>query len=121
MADQAATSLSGMNALHAKVAQIFMAVLKRYEDRLDLGTNMVLKALEDGTVEHEVLSELFKDDILPSPAMLSAVTKFLKDNEVMFDKGITEELSSQQRALQEKAKNRPNLAQLSIVPRVLNG
>lgn len=113
-----AASQSNMNALHSRVAEVFLKVLQRYEDRLDAVDAITSGALDAGSIEQDVLAELMTDGSMPSPAMMSAITKFLKDNEVLFEKEVTEQVSAQQRALEEKRKNRPNLAQLSVVPKV---
>lgn len=113
-----AASQSAMNALHSKVADVFSKVLQRYELRLDTVDAITSGALDAGSIEGEVLVELLGDGSLPSPAMMAAITKFLKDNEVLFEKEKITEVSAQQRALEEKRKNRPNLGTLVLVPKV---
>lgn len=113
-----AASQTSMNALHSRVAEVFLKVLKRYEDRIDAVDALTSGALDAGEIEQDVLMELMTDGSMPSPAMMSAITKFLKDNDVLFEKEVIAEVSAQQRALDEKRKNRPNLATLTIVPKV---
>ena len=108
-----------MHSLHDQVATIFIAVLERYKLRME-----VVDALAGGTIDmqelnDEVLDEIFKDGAMPSPSMMAAVTKFLKDNEVVFEKEKIDQISDQQRALEERRKNRPNLAQLTVVPKAI--
>lgn len=113
-----AASQDKMNRLHDAVADIFLRVLERYNEQIDALNNMKQSDLDEmsDTFKEDVLQELFREGAMPSPAMLSAMTKFLKDNEVTFEKDKLEELSAQQRALQEKRKNRPDLANLVMFP-----
>lgn len=50
----------------------------------------------------------------PSPAMLSAITKFLKDNDIGMSKEDAEELSGLERRLAEKRKGM-NIRDLRVV------
>lgn len=108
-----AASQDTMNKLHDKIANIFIMVMDRYAARLD-----ALETIDPQDMEDEMLKELFNEAALPSPAMLAAVTKFLKDNEVLFEKDVTEDVSATKKALEEKMRNRKNLAQLTLVPSV---
>lgn len=109
-----AASQSHMNAMHSRVAEVFKRVLDTYHKRMD-----VVEQFDRDDLEDEVLRELFADAIIPSPAMLAVITKFLKDNEVLFEKDIINEVSETRRSLDERRKERPNLASLSLVPKVV--
>lgn len=111
-----AASQSKMNTLHDRVADMFIRVLQRYHERLD-----VISVVDVENITDEVLTALLDDAALPSPSMMAAITKFLKDNEVLFEKDKIDQISDQQRALAEKRKNRPNLATLTVVPMVSAG
>lgn len=115
-----AASQSKMNSLHDKVADVFIKVLERYNARMyiaDLYAEGKIE-IDPEEVSAEVLDKLMSDGYLPSPAMMSAMTKFLKDNEVLFEKEKIDDMSEQQRALEERKKNRPNLATLTLVPKI---
>jgi len=117
MSDNKAASQSTMNRLHDRVADMFIKVLARYNMRMDAVEQLTDGSLSQDSISDEVLTALLDDGAMPSPAMMSAITKFLKDNEVLFEKGKVDEMSAQARALEEKRKNRPNLATLTIVPK----
>jgi len=99
-----------LGTLHDKVAGVFMKVLARYEARLD-----AIDGIDMDAVESDVLEELFNENAMPSPAMLSAVTKFLKDNDIGIDSEEIDELSAQQRRLEERRKNRGNIVDLTML------
>jgi hypothetical protein len=48
--------------------------------------------------------------------MLSAISKFLKDNEIMYDSEEIDQLSSTQRRLAEMKKKRGNVVTLDNIP-----
>lgn len=114
MAKGSATE-KALGALHAKITEVFQKVLARYEARLD-----VLEAVKAGEFEAEMLGELMDDAAIPNPAMLSAITKFLKDNEISFDTEQITELSDQERRLAERREKRSNLVNLTTL-QVVNG
>lgn len=109
MAKGAATE-QALGALHAKVADVFLKVLRRYEDRLDK-----IDTMDPAEFESEVLEELFSENAMPNPAMLSAVTKFLKDNDIGFDTQKMAELSDQERRLAERKERRGNIVNLTTL------
>ncbi len=82
--------------LHSLLTKVFKAVLNKYESQIE--------------------------DSDPNPAMLSAVSKFLKDNEIMYDSSEINELSNQQRrinSLREARKGK--IVSISDIPAVDNG
>ena len=105
-----------LGSLHAKITEVFQKVLARYETRLDM-----IDLINAGEIESEMLSELMDDAAIPNPAMLSAITKFLKDNDISFDTEQLEELSDQERRLAERRKGRANLVNLTSLQLVGNG
>ena len=107
MAKGAATERT-LGSLHDKVASVFIKVLQRYEARLD-----VLDTLDTSEIEDEMLRELMEDGALPNPAMLSAITKFLKDNEISFETEQLDELTATERRLAERRADRGKLVSLS--------
>lgn len=113
MAKGAANEKS-MGALHTKITAIFLKVLQTYETRLDAIENLSKTEFED-EIEAAMIEKLFDDGAVPNPAMLSAITKFLKDNDVTFEIEKLDEISETQKRLQERARNRPNLSNLKVV------
>ena len=109
MAKGAATE-GKLGSLHNKITEVFIKVLERYEARLD-----VLDTLTADEIEDEMLRELMEDGALPNPAMLSAITKFLKDNEISFETEKLDELSDVERRLAERREKRGNITSLSTL------
>lgn len=105
-----AANEAALGGLHAKVAKVFIAVLTRYEQRMD-----VIDTLDRTEITDEVLLALLDDGAMPSPAMLSAITKFLKDNEINFDAEAIEELSGQERRLAQRKATRGNVISLTTL------
>ena len=102
--------------LHSKVATVFQKVLTRYEARLDVFEAGV--SPEDMT--DDVLSELLSDGAMPNPAMLAAITKFLKDNSIAFDTEEVDALNDQERRLAERRNNRKGVGSLAHLALVSN-
>lgn len=121
MATGAATERS-LGKLHSKLTEVFIRVLNRYEDRLAVMTAVREGNAEvTGEIESEVLDELFNEGAMPNPAMLGAISKFLKDNEISFDTEQVNELGSLERRLKEQREKRGNVVSLSNLPRVAEG
>jgi len=97
-----------LGGLHAKITEVFLRVLETYHKRLD-----VIEGIDPETLEDEMLAELLKDGGMPNPAMLSAITKFLKDNDIGFDTEKLSELSDQERRLKERREKRGNIVSLT--------
>jgi hypothetical protein len=115
MAKGAATE-TALGSLHAQVAAVFNKVLSTYEKRLD-----TLDQLNTEDITEEVLATLLDDGAMPNPAMLSAITKFLKDNEINFDSQEIASLSSQERRLADRRANRQGMASLTSLSVVQSG
>jgi precorrin-6B methylase 1 len=94
--------------LHARIADVFTKVLQTYEKRLD-----VIENIDPDQLTEDVLTLLMSDSSMPSPAMLSAITKFLKDNEIAFDVPELEALSATEERLQARRSKRGNLSTLT--------
>lgn len=94
-----------LGSLHAKVARVMAKVLEKYERDLDAAA--AAEGISDAT-EELLLKE-------PNPAMLSAIAKFLKDNDISADTGDLEDLNSIQHRLAEKRKRRGNIVPLREV------
>ena len=109
MADKAATELT-LGNLHAQVASVFTKVLTTYEKRLD-----VIDNIDTTELTEDVLSMLMSESNMPSPAMLSAITKFLKDNEIAYDTKEIEHMSATQERLNARKAKRGNLNDLTTL------
>ncbi len=105
-----------MGNLHAKIARVFEKVLATYEKRLDVADN-----LDTSEMEEDMLALLMGDNIMPNPAMLAAVTKFLKDNDIAFDTEEIEKLSATEERLNARKAKRTNLASLTKLALVESG
>lgn len=103
-----AASEAVLGNLHSQVARVFTKVLQTYEKRLDAIDNINTAELTE-----DVLNLLMNDNALPNPAMLAAITKFLRDNTISFDTREIEHLSATQERLNERRKKRTNLVHLS--------
>tara|TARA_Y100000296_G_scaffold66371_1_gene78399 strand:+ start:31115 stop:31462 length:348 start_codon:yes stop_codon:yes gene_type:complete len=112
MAKGAANEKS-LGGLHSKLAQVFIKVLERYENQMD-----VVSKLQSGELESDMMDELLSQDTMPNPAMLSAISKFLKDNEIMYDTEEVKSLSDLERRLADRRKQRENVVSLTSLPRV---
>jgi hypothetical protein len=99
MAKGAATETT-MGTMHSLLAQIYIKTLEKYERQL-----VALDTIPEGEFEAEMLEQLLAIQE-PNPAMLSAISKFLKDNDIMYDSEDVDKLSSQERRLQELRANR---------------
>jgi len=103
-----------MGALHSALTAIFTRVLQDYHTKLD-----AVDALAEQEIENEVLAAVFADGFTPSPAILSAVAKFLKDNEITVDTGELDELNALEEDLKSRRSARPDYKKVTDVP-VLN-
>lgn len=97
-----------MGDLHSAVARVFNRVLETYEKRL-----AAAESIDITEVGEEVLGLLMDDNIMPNPAMLAAVTKFLKDNEISFDIEEIEKLSATEERLKARKDKRGKLSNLT--------
>lgn len=100
---------SVMGNLHAQVARVFERVLTRYEADLDAADNP-----SPEQVGEDVMAEIIGVS-MPSPIMLSAITKFLKDNDISFDSEEIEQLSATQERLEARKSRRGKLASLTTL------
>lgn len=112
MAKNAATQ-SEMGTLHSRLARVFQRVLQKYELSLD-----ALDKIDRDNIEEEMLQALL-ESAEPNPAMLSAVAKFLKDNNVGMDSEAVDELNNIDTRLKERrAARRAAGMRLELVPLV---
>lgn len=107
MAKGASTEVA-MGKLHDRLTAIFSRVLKKYEDNLEA---MSADTLEDGMV-----TALFDEGMMPSPAMLSVIAKFLKDNDITIESEELDQLSEMEERLAAKKRARPSMKTVTDVP-----
>lgn len=103
-----AANEKALGALHSKLADVFAKVLERYIKRMD-----ALDSINSEDLEDEMLKELFEEGADPNPAMLNAVTAFLKQNEIRFDDEKVDQISALQQSLDERKKKRSNVVTLT--------
>ena len=101
MAKGASTEVQ-MGNLHSKLTNIFIKILTKYDN--DLG---------EIDIEEEMADALINE---PNPAMLGAITKFLKDNSITIESQELDELSAMEQRLADKKAKRPNLASVTNLP-----
>lgn len=109
MAKGAATE-SAMGKLHESIARVFEKVLATYETRLD-----AVATTDTDQIGEDMMEQLMSESVMPSPAMLSAITTFLKNNAISFDTEQVAKLSATQERLNERKKKRTSLAQLTTL------
>jgi len=118
-----AAKVETLGALHDAVAQLFIKVLhKMHKDLDDAMSPKEVTLNEEGGIDKDALAEAVMaealSDGMPSPAMLAAITKFLKDNDIGYDAEVLEEMSALERQLQDKARKRPAGLTLVDIPPV---
>ena len=102
-----ASTESQLGSLHNKLTALFTKILQRYEDDLDQMVDLDIE---------EALLESLAPGRIPSPAMLSAVAKFLKDNDISLETEELNELSAMEERLEARKRARPNLASVTNLP-----
>ena len=107
MAKGAATE-KALGGLHAKLASVFEKILLKYEKRLD-----AFETIDPSQVEDEMLKELLDEEAMPNPAMLNAISAFLKNNEIRFDDEQVDKISALKQGLEERRAKRANVTELS--------
>lgn len=105
-----------LGGLHSALTRVFSQLLMKYEKQL-----IAIETLNPEQVSEDML-EVLMELGEPNPAMLGAISKFLKDNSIMYDSEEVDKLSSQARRLKElKAKRGGNVVSLTDVPAVADG
>lgn len=81
--------------LHVTLTNVFARVLQKYEKQMQ-----VLDSINPADLQEEMVAALLEVQE-PNPAMLGAISKFLKDNEIMYDTEELTEMSAQERRLKD--------------------
>jgi NADPH:quinone reductase-like Zn-dependent oxidoreductase len=105
MSNSAATEGS-LGLLHAATARIMLQALKRYED-LDMDDIVIGADNGSGMVSVSIPE--------PSAALLGAITKFLKDNNITCQIDASSEMSDLEKRLQAKGDTTGKVVQLRTV------
>lgn len=101
---------SQLGGLHSMLTRVFQKVLDKYERDLDR-----IEAMSSEELGEEMADMLNE----PNPAMLSAIAKFLKDNDIGMDSEAVDELNATQRRLADRREARKRAGiNLSVVPAV---
>lgn len=109
MSNGAATE-QDLGTLHSKLTKMFLTILKGYDTKLQALDKLTQAVIDD---DEDIGAILVEANIEPSPAMLSAISKFLKDNEITVDSAELDKLSAHEERLKNKKANRPNLASIT--------
>lgn len=91
-----------LSELHKKVAKVLLRKL----DSADQAAFLLLKHTDDETPLPEDIREYLEEQMDASPALLTVITKFLKDNDITAVIDESKELSDLDKALAEKRKRR---------------
>lgn len=115
MAKGAATE-NTLGALHSQLARVFGLTLRKYEKMMD-----ALEADVSDDIGEDLIAALVEMQE-PNPAMLSAISKFLKDNDIGMDSEEVEKLNATERRLQDRREARKKAGiSLTLVPHVEAG
>jgi hypothetical protein len=100
-----------LSALHAQIAR----VMKKELDVYEAAQNWYLKWDGQPVMDEDEDTPVFPEPPTMPPALLSAITKFLKDNDITAAAEDSDELSELEEALANKRKTR-RVAVGNIVP-----
>lgn len=106
-----AAKQDALSKVHSLVTAVFTRVLEKYLEDLDRADNT--SALTPEQIEDGMLAEIAMMDI--NPAMLGAVTKFLKDNSISFDDEAVSKLTGLQESLAARRDKRSNVVDLTTL------
>lgn len=107
-----------LSVTHRRLARVMHKVLQVYDNRLafiERVNSGDTEALEQ--LEGDMLDELFNDDRLPSPAMLTAIANFLRQNSITVEIEKQAEMTALQKRLADK-ENRGKIVNIRDLPKV---
>lgn len=111
MSNKTAAKSELLGRLHAKMAEIMLNTLMAYDEKQAAVAELCTKAKDLG--EPDLVAGVFIQE--PSPALLGAITKFLKDNEITCNTEDSAEMSELGKRLEAKTEARKlRLADLPI-------
>lgn len=109
-----AAKQEALGGLHKVLTTVFQRTLDNYIAKIEAEA----KLLNSDDIEDELLASIMEKGFEPNPAMLGAITKFLKDNEIAFDDEDINKLSKTETALKARREARSNVTQLRLLPAV---
>lgn len=109
-----AAKQEALGGLHKVLTTVFQRTLDNYIAKIEAEA----KLLDSGDLEDELLASILEKGFEPNPAMLGAITKFLKDNEIAFDDEDINKLSKTEQALKDRREARSNVTQLRTLKAV---
>ena len=110
-----------MGRLHTTLASVFEKVLLKYE--MDLAVTAKFSERDDqgNLIADEVMAEIVAALGMPSPAMLSAISKFLADNSILYNDEDLNKLSAHEERLAAMQKRRGSVVSIGNLPLATNG
>ena len=90
-----ASKETALCSLHVTLTKVFARVLEKYEKQMQ-----ALDRIDPADLQEDMIEELLNMQE-PNPAMLGAISKFLKDNEIMYDTEELTAMSAQERRLKD--------------------
>lgn len=109
-----AAKQEALGGLHRVLTTVFQKTLDTYLQKIEKEQEL----LNSEDLEEEFLASLLEKGFEPNPAMLGAITKFLKDNEIAFDDADIDKLSKTEEALMKRREARSNVTQLRTLKAV---
>lgn len=108
-----------MGGMHSMLAKVFNRVLQKYERDLEVLDKFSTRDGSGDLVVDDLMVAMLAEIGEPNPAMLSAIAKFLKDNDIGMDSEEIEQLNSTERRLADRRAARAKAGvSLAVVPHV---
>ena len=111
-----AAKQEALGGLHNVLTRVFQKTLDKY--LADLAVLDKFQGSDDPDFADDFLVAALAEIKEPNPAMLGAISKFLKDNEIAFDDEDVDKLSKTEIALKARREARSNVTQLRLLPAV---
>lgn len=112
-----AANETALGGLHSLLAQVFERTLQKYLKQLE-----AIENIDSTELEGEMVVALLNEVGEPNPAMLSALSKFLKDNDIGMDSEEVDQLNNTERQLRDARERRKKAGvNLAVVPHVAEG
>lgn len=109
-----AANENALGGLHSLLAQVFERTLQKYLKQLE-----AIENIDPQKLEGELVVALLEEVGEPNPAMLSALSKFLKDNDIRMDSEEVDKLNNTERQLRDARERRKSAGvNLAVVPHV---
>jgi hypothetical protein len=109
-----AAKQEALGGLHKVLTIVFQRTLDTYLQKIEKEQELLCS----DDISDELLAAIMDKGFEPNPAMLGAISKFLKDNEIAFDDEDVDKLSKTEIALKARREARSNVTQLRLLPAV---